>query len=231
MRWVSNRQTTKEEDMAYCLLGLFDVNMPLLYGEGKKAFIRLQLELLKKSDDESIFAWERHPSFHPSDGLLASNAAAFQNKGTIHDPLLFHYPHSMTNKGLQMTLDIPDSWDAVHSPQDERLGSDNATVLNGLRYQKEHTVEFLLPLNCTTYAKNKNGISEAHAIAIAFQATVLKSNTAFLGYRIGKLQLIPGSAKGFVPEPDELGRVKNAIMIGHDSATKPWTVYFPQKGL
>ena len=231
MRWVSNRQTTKEEDMAYCLLGLFDVNMPLLYGEGKKAFIRLQLELLKKTDDESIFAWDRHPSFHPSDGLLASNPAAFQNRATIHDPMLFHYPHSMTNKGLQMTLDIPDSWEAVQSPQDGRTGSDTAMAFNGMRYQKEHTVEFLLPLNCTTYAKNKNGIIEAHAIAIAFQATVLKSNIAFLGYRMGKLQLIPGSGKGWLPEQDELGRVNNPIMIGKDTATKPWTVYFPQKGL
>jgi hypothetical protein len=105
-------------------------------------------------------------------------------------------------------------------------------AFNELRYQKEHTIEFLLPLNCTTYAKNKNGINEAHAIAIAFQATVLKSNIAFLGYRIGKLQLIPGSTeKGWVPEPDELGRVRNAIMIGKDRATKSWTVYFPQKGL
>ena len=32
------RQTTRIEDMAYCLLGLFDVHMPLLYGEGRKAF-------------------------------------------------------------------------------------------------------------------------------------------------------------------------------------------------
>lgn len=41
MSWASNRQTTRAEDIAYCLLGIFDVNMPLLYGEGTKAFIRL----------------------------------------------------------------------------------------------------------------------------------------------------------------------------------------------
>ena len=62
MSWVSRRQTTREEDMAYCLLGIFDVNMPLLYGEGKKAFMRLQLEIIRKSDDESIFAWRREPN-------------------------------------------------------------------------------------------------------------------------------------------------------------------------
>jgi hypothetical protein len=60
MAWASKRKTTRQEDMAYCLMGLFDVNMPLLYGEGKKAFLRLQLEILQQSDDESIFAWAQN---------------------------------------------------------------------------------------------------------------------------------------------------------------------------
>ena len=58
MSWASRRQTTREEDIAYCLLGLFDINMPLVYGEGPKAFTRLQLGIMKHSNDESIFAWE-----------------------------------------------------------------------------------------------------------------------------------------------------------------------------
>ena len=58
MSWASRRVCTREEDMAYCLLGIFEINMPLLYGEGgSRAFRRLQLEILKTSDDESIFAW------------------------------------------------------------------------------------------------------------------------------------------------------------------------------
>ena len=48
MSWISKRQTSRLEDMAYCLLGLFDVNMPLLYGEGRKAFLRLELEIIQK---------------------------------------------------------------------------------------------------------------------------------------------------------------------------------------
>jgi len=43
MSWASGRETTRTEDLAYCLLGIFGVNMPLLYGEGSKAFIRLQV--------------------------------------------------------------------------------------------------------------------------------------------------------------------------------------------
>ena len=39
MSRASQRVTTRDEDIAYCLLGIFDVNMPLLYGEGERAFI------------------------------------------------------------------------------------------------------------------------------------------------------------------------------------------------
>jgi len=57
MSWAANRVTTRDEDRAYSLMGLLDVNMPTLYGEGKKAFHRLQLEIIHKSNDQSIFAW------------------------------------------------------------------------------------------------------------------------------------------------------------------------------
>ena len=55
--WAAKRDTTRAEDEAYCLLGLFGINMPLVYGQGKGAFRRLRLELIKDSTDESIFAW------------------------------------------------------------------------------------------------------------------------------------------------------------------------------
>lgn len=57
MKWLSGRQTTREEDLAYCMLGILDVNIPLLYGQGKRAFMRLQKEYLQTNNDESIFIW------------------------------------------------------------------------------------------------------------------------------------------------------------------------------
>ncbi|KAI4280416.1 MAG: hypothetical protein L6R35_005891 [Caloplaca aegaea] len=89
MSWASKRQTSRTEDMAYCLLGLFDVNMPLLYGEGSKAFIRLQHEVLKQSSDDSIFAWK-------SDSLTRGATFAL-------DPSWFAYS-SMTNQGLNFPI-------------------------------------------------------------------------------------------------------------------------------
>ncbi|KAI5998206.1 heterokaryon incompatibility protein-domain-containing protein, partial [Pisolithus albus] len=57
MSWAADRKTMREEDRAYSLMGLFGVNMPMLYGEGGKAFQRLQLEIIRISSDHSIFAW------------------------------------------------------------------------------------------------------------------------------------------------------------------------------
>ena len=54
MSWASNRKTSRVEDRAYSLLGIFDVNVPLIYGEGPKAFIRLQEEIMKQSNDLSL---------------------------------------------------------------------------------------------------------------------------------------------------------------------------------
>jgi hypothetical protein len=56
--WASCKTTTRVEDMAYCLLGLVRVNMPMLYGEGEKAFYRLQLEVIKQTNEHTIFAWQ-----------------------------------------------------------------------------------------------------------------------------------------------------------------------------
>ena len=57
MSWAAERDTTRPEDQAYCLLGIFNIHMPLLYGEGRQAFRRLQEEIMKQSIDPSLFAW------------------------------------------------------------------------------------------------------------------------------------------------------------------------------
>ncbi|KAK4442596.1 heterokaryon incompatibility protein-domain-containing protein, partial [Podospora aff. communis PSN243] len=58
MSWASSRRTTREEDVAYCLLGIFGIHMPLLYGEGgKEAFLRLQEEIWKREEDLTLLMW------------------------------------------------------------------------------------------------------------------------------------------------------------------------------
>jgi hypothetical protein len=57
MSWAAKRHATRTEDVAYALLGIFEINMPLLYGEGSRAFLRLQQEIFRTSNDQSLFAW------------------------------------------------------------------------------------------------------------------------------------------------------------------------------
>ncbi|KAI1758123.1 heterokaryon incompatibility protein-domain-containing protein [Xylaria castorea] len=108
MSWASQRQTTRIEDQAYCLLGLFGVNMPLLYGEGDQAFVRLQQEIMKESDDQTIFAWFSEQSPHLSGGLLASSPKSFAESGHIVKSQTneVYGPYVATNKGLQISLPL-----------------------------------------------------------------------------------------------------------------------------
>ncbi|KAL4068835.1 heterokaryon incompatibility protein-domain-containing protein [Scleroderma yunnanense] len=79
MSWAANRKTTREEDRAYSLLGLFGVHMPMLYGEGKNAFQRLQLEIIRMSNDHSIFAWDPKGRIRRTGSVLADDPSYFQD--------------------------------------------------------------------------------------------------------------------------------------------------------
>lgn len=102
MYWASNRKTNRREDEAYCMMGLFGVNMPLLYGEGNQAFLRLQQEITKVTHDQSILAWYCEPSvtrLHPLEHMpktamptsvlscYASSPSCFSLSGNITSSL------------------------------------------------------------------------------------------------------------------------------------------------
>ncbi|RYP57315.1 hypothetical protein DL769_009560 [Monosporascus sp. CRB-8-3] len=105
MSWAATRQTTRIEDMAYCLLGIFDVNMPMLYGEGSRAFIRLQEEIAKETNDLSLFAWKATSMDQMYHGAFASLPAEFRDSGSITpvSDTAFNPDFIMTNKGLRLT--------------------------------------------------------------------------------------------------------------------------------
>jgi hypothetical protein len=74
MSWLSKRQTTCSEDRAYSVLGLFDVYMPLIYGEGEaNAFRRLLEEIARRS------------SFRPEKDLESNIDAGSENSSTLGD--------------------------------------------------------------------------------------------------------------------------------------------------
>lgn len=104
MSWAANRHTTRLEDEAYCLLGIFGVNMPMLYGDGKNAFRRLQEEIIKQSDDQTLFAWHDD---RPEKPILAPSPACFSG---LHDLRCIYatndsrHGHSLSNAGLDISL-------------------------------------------------------------------------------------------------------------------------------
>jgi hypothetical protein len=127
MSWASRRITTKAEDIAYCLMGIFDIQMPLLYGEGEDgAFRRLQQEIIKDSDDQSIFAWAVDDTSMPQPktaerrvfSVLARSPAAFEHSNDVvqADSSMFAYlPRSLAgiraptvfdNKGMHLSLPV-----------------------------------------------------------------------------------------------------------------------------
>ncbi|KFA56167.1 hypothetical protein S40293_00112 [Stachybotrys chartarum IBT 40293] len=120
MSWMADRQTKRQEDVAYCLLGIFNVHMPMLYGEGVKAFQRLQEEIMKVNADASILSW----------GLQETCCAWRLDAASILAPLPTYFeecrnvmPHavqgvdaptfSMHQKGLQLKASM--RVDSLHS--------------------------------------------------------------------------------------------------------------------
>ena len=126
MSWAANRETTREEDRAYSLMGIFDVKMPIIYGEGlQSAFERLQGEIIKKTSDQSIFAWKSNKelSFHPlqGHGLLAPSPSYFENCAfTVNglNPRL--RPFAITNIGVQITLRLTPYHHNIPGTNDKR---------------------------------------------------------------------------------------------------------------
>lgn len=99
MSWASDRQTTRPEDIAYCLLGIFDIHMPMLYGEGTaRAFGRLQEEIMKVTDDSSLLAWDFHVG---SEGRSSLSHEALRNSDILAPhPLFFKYGGSIVPKRI-----------------------------------------------------------------------------------------------------------------------------------
>lgn len=107
MRWASNRKTTRIEDRAYSLLGIFGIFMPVIYGEGSNAFVRLQEEIIRTHDDHTIFAW-RSDGVKQTGALLAESPDAFSHFDGMRSVKIDNRvsPYGLTNAGLRINVPI-----------------------------------------------------------------------------------------------------------------------------
>ncbi|GAB1310460.1 Heterokaryon incompatibility domain-containing protein [Madurella fahalii] len=97
MSWAARRVTKRQEDIAYCLIGIFGVSMPMIYGEGGKAFHRLQEQIMKDIGDMSILAW----------GLDVLGLASNKSSPAILGTALAPDPSHFANSGRVVLLDNP----------------------------------------------------------------------------------------------------------------------------
>ncbi|GIZ38059.1 hypothetical protein CKM354_000148500 [Cercospora kikuchii] len=104
-KWLANRKVTRIEDQAYCALGLFGVNMGLLYGEGKRAWSRLQEEIVRNSHDESIFAWPMAYGSRAQPRFSSSPAPFSVVSPTISTVYGLRPLYTITNQGLRWDLE------------------------------------------------------------------------------------------------------------------------------
>lgn len=102
MSWAASRETTREEDIAYCLFGLFNVNLPLLYGEGPRAFMRLQEEIVKNSTDLTIFAWQSETKKFAFRGIFARSVRELAHGRSIVLKPSANAEFVVTNRGLRI---------------------------------------------------------------------------------------------------------------------------------
>ena len=165
MSWVSSRETSRPEDIAYCMLGIFDINMPLLYGEGEKAFIRLQEEIIRVSNDQSIFCWHWDPDHVPRNwsSMLSPSPKTFIDSGYYQkasgadDSLSYH----IGNSGLSISLKLLDiafwqnEWVAPHQKHQGSKSTHSLALLD-VSYQ-----------NRISYQKNDPYRGEGYTFAIA----------------------------------------------------------------
>jgi hypothetical protein len=149
LSWAARRKTTRVEDVAYSLLCIFGVNMPLLYGEKEGAFLRLQKTIISSSDDQYIFVWEyKFGPLRYCSSLLARSPYDFTGYADVepyhpYEALISHY--SMTNAGLQIPMRLR-----------KIPGSNNTFIglLNCAASRDRHSRNIAIPL---IHSRNSSG--------------------------------------------------------------------------
>ncbi|KAJ4299206.1 hypothetical protein N0V90_004450 [Kalmusia sp. IMI 367209] len=126
LSWATNRKTKRDEDRAYSLFGLFDLHLPLLYGEGrKKAFIRLLREIQSEADQDMPHSIEQDPLLPFSDQPTVEK----NDQSPINDtttPELIEELDNVTRLPPESTFET-ETFHDVEMPQDEDMTAEKRT--------------------------------------------------------------------------------------------------------
>jgi hypothetical protein len=114
MSWVTGRKTTVKEDRAYCLLGIFGVFLPLIYGEGEEhALRRLKVEIQRDSgtlQSSYVADTQRIPGMF----FCSYGSDAGLNLAHSVQPLSYYHFHEMNFSSGAKTTSGPSKNSFVH---------------------------------------------------------------------------------------------------------------------
>ncbi|RYP17771.1 hypothetical protein DL765_004349 [Monosporascus sp. GIB2] len=162
MSWAAHRQTGRVEDQAYCLLGIFGINMPMIYGEGWQAFRRLQEELIRDNHDRSIFAWKSTTTV-TSDN--SSRSSGDDNGDEEYRGLLARSPREFAHCGRYAT-----SLKRYGSYNDFLITNRGVRFEGRLQVLKKPRTGYLLNLECLDF--DPSGSGPASRISIVLHKTM-----------------------------------------------------------
>jgi hypothetical protein len=215
------------------MMGIFDVNMPLLYGEGEKAFIRLQEHIAAATTDHSLFVWniklpKEQSSFEDSmlfhRGLFARSPEEFEIWSPRHqrfwDPWMeestFSPPEtfSQTNRGFHIvlpTLEADSMRRYMELPHRSRVA-----------FTKD---EFVAVLNCSQKHRIRFGDEQSESYFALLLTRIdprIDGNDGFV--RVGQCVLLNSvnrSKQVWSPSQEKRHESKRQIWISQRTAVNP----------
>lgn len=154
LQWASDRRTTRSEDIAYSLFGIFNLHLPVLYGESDKSLGRLLTEVVSQSRDASILDWV---------GPASSYHSCFPSSLTSYQ-MIPHPEHSLDDVQMEHSIS---RIRGIITPEDAQSRLESLTSLPLL-----HCNNRMLTLSCIKYrvkevvlngSEGDNNIYDIHA--------------------------------------------------------------------
>ncbi|KAG2131903.1 heterokaryon incompatibility protein-domain-containing protein [Suillus cothurnatus] len=177
MAWAAKRKTTRVEDVAYSLMGIFDVSLQIAYGEGgDRAFCRL-VEAIIQAGDASVLNWKGKAATHRTSRAIPRSPQNFVG----HQNLEFNHVRlemTMTNLGLRMPLVI--------------------LPLNLYSRMSVQQGTFRLTLNCPFCPTIKIDIDTNDCSFLTYQYALGIVNYSLINHRSCEVLGIRGKSGGFI---------------------------------
>ncbi|OJA10967.1 hypothetical protein AZE42_08488 [Rhizopogon vesiculosus] len=207
MAWAARRKTTRVEDVAYSLMGIFNVSLQIAYGEGgDRAFCRL-IEAIMQSGNPSVLNWTGQAASHPSFSRAIPKSPQSYEGLTLRFPNVCQLEMTMTSLGLRVPLVVL-PLNINSSIYTEQFEFDQ--VLDVWKITLECPLCPTIRINFAEYEENSNC---QYALGI-------------VNYSLGSCDVprIPGQSVGFI-----LRRVPERHFMLNDYVTvcKPRSEHFP----